>query len=159
MRGVTSLSSGWHHVMAKHDQAKWAEIHNWDWEWVSTKVICYCIIIFFKSGRNSVSIIITVVVIMTLKTNWPILFAHRGSITFGQRFWLHLWNRVPCQGSRRAHRQTAHGTERADSEEKDDPSDKVRREGKWRKKSVCHFSILDLGNGGGRSGSTELGLP
>lgn len=84
------------------------------------------------------------------------MFDHRGSTTFGQRFRLHLWNRVPCQGSRRAHCQTAHGTERADSEEKDDPSDKVRRERK--KNSVWHFSMLDLWAGGGKSGSLELGL-
>lgn len=97
-------------------------------------------------------------VTITLRNDWPVLFDHRGSTTFGQRFRLHLWNRVPCQGSRRAHCQTAHGTERADSEEKDDPSDQVRREGKRKKKSVCHFSMLDLWAGGGRSGSMELGL-
>lgn len=113
---------------------------------------------FCNNNNNNNVIMMMMIIIINLKNVWPILFDRRGSTTFGQRFWLHLWNRVPCQGSRRAHCQTAHGTERADSEEKDDPSDKVRREGKRKKKSVCHFSMLDLGVGGGRSGSMELGL-
>lgn len=152
MRGISFQSSAWHQLMTKYQHANWAEMCNWLendclQKWFAT---VWGLFFFFSecnkfcNNNSNNNIMMMMIIIITLKNDWPVLFDRRGSTTFGQRFRLHLWNRVPCQGSRRAHCQTAHGTERADSEEKDDPSDKVSREGKRKKKSVCHFSMLDL---------------
>lgn len=145
MRGISFLSSAWHQLMTEHQQANWAEMC--DWLVYRSDLILFGF--FFKEcnkfcNNNNKNIMMMMMMIIALRNYWPILFDHRGSTTFGQRFRLHLWNRVPCQGSRRAHCQTAHGTERADSEEKDDPSDKVRRE----TKKEIGLTLLHVGSVG-----------
>lgn len=78
-----------------------------------------------------------------LLRNWLSLSANRGSFTLGSGFWLHLWDRVSSQSSRRTSCQTTHGTERTDSKKKDDPSHQVSTMGKclWALTSVSSFSL------------------
>lgn len=76
--------------------------------------------------------------VWTSVRNWLLLSANRGGVTLGSRFWLHLWNRVSSQSSRRTSCQTTYGTERTDSKKKDDPSHQVSRMGK----PLCAFILF-----------------